>query len=235
MHRPADVAPPMTAEAPGRDSRLSRVAEAREFVRVCLSTTPLREHSRILDSEAGAGQRVPEGCVLEALEQFDTDLARWNLDFSSPKDLFRRLHLAPNLQATFFYRLNHVLYMNGVALVPDVIVVLARLLSGMVIYYSAEIGPGLKVIHGLGTVIGAGCEIGSRFTVYHGVTIGDKLGRQTGGRPVIGDDVVASATQVLRSRCLSTRNLEVEENRLEVNWCLSRWSPQGSSQQGAKF
>ncbi len=47
-------------------------------------------------------------------------------------------------------------------------------------------------------MIGTGCRVGSDFTVYQGVTLGDKLGRDTGKQPVIGDRVIVSAgAQVL--------------------------------------
>ena len=84
--------------------------------------------------------------------------------------------------------------MRGIAEVPDAVSVLSRWMTGVEIYYSAEIGPGLKIIHGLGTVIGAGCRVGSHFTIYQGVTLGDKLAPETGpgARPVIGDHVIAS-------------------------------------------
>jgi serine O-acetyltransferase len=46
-----------------------------------------------------------------------------------------------------------------------------------------------------GTVIGAHSKIGNNFTVFQGVTIGDKISKRTGQdqRPRIGDYVVACA------------------------------------------
>ena len=69
---------------------------------------------------------------------------------------------------------------------------------GISIPVAAKIGPGLKIIHGVGAVIGAMCTVGSQFTIYQGATIGDKLGRDTGKRPVIGDQVIATVgSQIL--------------------------------------
>jgi serine O-acetyltransferase len=89
-----------------------------------------------------------------------------------------RFHL--NLQATYFYRVSHALWQRGIQWVPDVIGTVSKQITGLEIYYSAKIGPGLKIIHGVGAVIGAMCTVGSQFTIYQGATFGDKLGRDTG-------------------------------------------------------
>jgi serine acetyltransferase len=168
---------------------------AREFLRSCLITSPQNRFSYMLDREyIDANSKLKES-LGESLIQFDSDLKRWNWSTENSQELFDRLLLAPNLQVVYFYRLNHALFVRGVKLFPDVIAALSRWMTGVEIYYSAKIGPGLKVIHGIGTVIGAHSQIGSNFTVYQGVTIGDKLGKQTGldKRPQIGDYVVACA------------------------------------------
>lgn len=174
------------------------VSESLEFVRTCVSQTPLRRHADLFSLERANANQALKDCVSEGLARFRSDLARWQLAIESPEELFERLVLAPNLQATFFYRMSRALHLGNVELIPDVVATLSRLLTGMEIYYSADIGPGLKIIHGLGSVIGAKCKIGSHFTMYQSVTIGDKLGKQTGKRPTIGDYVIASAgVQVL--------------------------------------
>jgi serine O-acetyltransferase len=176
-----------------RSDRSGASRETLEFLHAALLATPLRPHAGSF--EPGRARAELEGVLVEALEAFETDLARWGLVFETPGELLGRLGLAPHLQATFLYRLCRALFLRNVEELPDVIATLSRLLSGMEIYYSAAIGPGLKIIHGLGTVIGAHCRIGSGFTIYQGATIGDKLGRQTGpdARPVIGDRVIVSA------------------------------------------
>jgi serine O-acetyltransferase len=112
--------------------------------------------------------------------------------------VFERLLFAPHLEAVYFYRISRACFLRDVKQVPQVIATLSRLLTGTEIYFSADIEPGLKLIHGLACVIGTGCRVGSGFTVYQGVTLGDKLGRDTGKQPVIGDRVIVSAgAQVL--------------------------------------
>ena len=171
--------------------------ESLAFLHESVSSTPLRRHAELFTPE-----RIGSSGLADALQaahaNFLTDLGRWGMTLADPRKVFEQLALAPNLQATFFYRTCRALFLAGVAFLPDVIAVTSRQLTAMEIYYSADIGPGLKIIHGAGTVIGAQCKIGSHFTVYHNVTVGDKLGRQTGVRPELGDRIIASTgAQVL--------------------------------------
>ncbi len=164
-----------------------------QFLHECVASTPLRRQAELFAPDRVDDDDSLGACLLATRESFATDLARWSLDCDGDEVLFDQIRLAPNLQATFFYRLCRALHLAGVAHLPDVVAIVSRQLTAMEIYYSAEIGPGLKIIHGAGSVIGAGCTIGSHFTLYQGVTVGDKLGRQTGVRPVLGDRIIASA------------------------------------------
>jgi serine O-acetyltransferase len=147
---------------------------------------------RPLVARAAADPRVREAAA-EALAAFESDAARWRCRFDDPRALFDHLAISPNLAALYFYRLTHALFRRDVERLPDVLAAVARQATGVEIYYSARCGPAMKVIHGLGTVIGAGCHIGHHFTVYQGVTVGDRVGGATGleNRPVIGDYVIA--------------------------------------------
>ena len=162
--------------------------KALEFIKLCISKTSLdKDYVKLINSKELASS------IEETIEIFKTDLARYNMELDFDKLLFY-----PYIQAIFFYRLCHNLFLKKVELLPDVLAVVSRHMSGMEIYYSAEIGPGLKVVHGLGTVIGARSKIGSNFTIYQGVTIGSKGGKQAKERPVIGDYVIVSTgAQVL--------------------------------------
>lgn len=176
----------------------SLIAESAEFFGSCLSASPLRRYAGLFDPRRVASDRTLKDCLASGHREFGADLARWHLAFDEPKDLFERLLLAPNLVATYMYRVSRACFLREVEQVPLVIAALSKLLTGTEIYFSAEIGSGLKLIHGVGCVIGTGCKVGSGFTVYQGVTLGDKLGRDTGRQPVIGDRVIVSAgAQVL--------------------------------------
>lgn len=66
---------------------------------------------------------------------------------------------------------------------------------GIMVSPKAEIGPGLRLPHPTGIVIGDGVRIGARCTIYQQVTIGGaRRGDWQAGRyPAIGDDAVLFA------------------------------------------
>jgi serine O-acetyltransferase len=171
--------------------------ESLAFVHESVSSSPLRRHAGLFAPDQIDSPKLAEA-LSAAHPEFSADLDRWSMTLDDPGKLFEQLAFAPTLQATFFYRVCRALFLTGVKLLPDVIAVVSRQLTAIEIYYSADIGPGLKIIHGAGTVIGAQCTIGSHFTVYQNVTVGDKLGRHTGARPEIGERVIATTgAQVL--------------------------------------
>jgi len=61
-------------------------------------------------------------------------------------------------------------------------------MSSCHLHLDASIGPGLKLPHPTGVVIGAGARIGERVTIYQHVTVG--RARREASFPAIGDDVV---------------------------------------------
>ena len=112
------------------------------FLQECIVSTPLRRHADLFDPDRVDQDPALSGCLAEARESFGSDLERWSLSFEFPRDLFEHLALAPNLQVTYFYRLCRALHLRGVTRLPDVVATTSRHLTGMEIYYSAEIGPG---------------------------------------------------------------------------------------------
>lgn len=75
---------------------------------------------------------------------------------------------------------------------------ITRLLTGIDIPRSVEIGPGLLIHHFGGVIVHPQAKIGANCTMRHGLTVGV---RRDGGRPpMIGDNVVFGAyAQVLGS------------------------------------
>lgn len=67
---------------------------------------------------------------------------------------------------------------------------------GCFISLLAEIGPGLKLPHPTGVVIGEGSQVGSAVTLYHNVTLGRRAWNEP-GCPRIGDGVVIYAGAVI--------------------------------------
>ncbi len=90
------------------------IAESAEFLRSCLSSTPLRRYAELFESERVLSDRALKDCLLEGFADFTVDLARWQLEFDEPKDLFERLLFAPQLEATYFYRMSHACFLRDV-------------------------------------------------------------------------------------------------------------------------
>jgi len=102
------------------------------------------------------------------------------------------------VQALLAHRLAHALLEAGVPIVPRVLAYLTRSVTGVEIHPAASIGREFFIDHGSGVVIGETAEIGSRVTLYQGVTLGG-TGFQRGKRhPTLGDNVtVGSGAKLL--------------------------------------
>lgn len=92
----------------------------------------------------------------------------------------------PGLLATLYYRISRYCFLKADEKLALEFASLGFNLSGIEIYYSAEIGRGLKINHGISTVIGARVKIGHNVLLHHNITLGDK----NNGRPVIGNNVI---------------------------------------------
>ncbi len=135
------------------------------------------------------------------LEEFIFDYRRYY-----PEDTevyLKKIILKAELQGILLYRVAHQYFIAKNQLC-DLYGLLGRYLSGFEIYYSAQIGKGLKINHGLGTVIGARVVIGENCLIHQNVTFGDK----DNGRPIIGNNVVVySGAKILG-------NIQVESNSI---------------------
>lgn len=103
----------------------------------------------------------------------------------------------PGFAAVVLHRVAHALHSQKVALLPRVIAEYAHERTGVDIHPGAAIGERFFVDHGTGVVIGETAVIGSRVTVYQGVTLGALRVRKGDSEikrhPTIEDDVVLYA------------------------------------------
>lgn len=108
----------------------------------------------------------------------------------------------PGFFAIAVHRIAHILYGEGVPLIPRVMSEHAHSLTGIDIHPGAAIGPAFFIDHGTGVVIGETAVIGARVKLYQGVTLGalsfpkDEQGRLIKGikrHPNVGDDVIIYA------------------------------------------
>jgi serine O-acetyltransferase len=104
----------------------------------------------------------------------------------------------PSIHALVAHRVAHALHEAGVRLLPRVISMCSRALTGIEIHPAAQIGEGLFIDHGAGVVIGETAVIGDDVTMYQGVTLGG-TGFATGKRhPTVQDNVtIGSGAKLL--------------------------------------
>src|SRR5438270_6846422 len=104
----------------------------------------------------------------------------------------------PGIHALLAYRVAHALYTARVPLLPRLISMLSRAVTGIEIHPAARVGEGLFIDHGVGVVIGETAQIGEDVTLYQGVTLGG-TGFATGKRhPTVQDNVtIGSGAKLL--------------------------------------
>ncbi len=78
----------------------------------------------------------------------------------------------PTLEALTAHRVAHVLYQQGVPMIPRIIAEYAHSKTGIDINPGATIGRRFFIDHGTGVVIGETTEIGDDVKIYQGVTLG---------------------------------------------------------------
>ncbi|MBU4385714.1 MAG: serine O-acetyltransferase [Actinobacteria bacterium] len=99
----------------------------------------------------------------------------------------------PGLHALWMHRVANYMHRRGVPLLPRLLSMLARAVTGIEIHQGATIGRRFFIDHGMGVVIGETCEIGENVTIFQGVTLGG-TGKERGKRhPTVEDNVVIAA------------------------------------------
>jgi serine O-acetyltransferase len=104
----------------------------------------------------------------------------------------------PGIRAVTAHRIAHVLYQEGVPMIPRIIAEHAHSETGIDIHAGASIGARFFIDHGTGVVIGETTEIGNDVKLFQGVTLGalsvqrqrtpERSGRYK-RHPTIGDNV----------------------------------------------
>ncbi len=96
-------------------------------------------------------------------------------------------------QAVVCYRLARWFKVHGVPFFGPFLSRLGLFLTGVEISPAAEIGPGLRISHGTGTVIGGFAKIGADAVILHQVTLGSPSEARVEEMPVLGDGVFLGA------------------------------------------
>ena len=96
-------------------------------------------------------------------------------------------------QAVVLHRIAHAFKRNGIPVLGPLVARFNQFLTGVEIGSAVEIGPGLRIAHGYGIVIGGFAKIGRNALLLHQVTIGSPSPSRVEKMPVIGDNVFIGA------------------------------------------
>ena len=175
-----------------RTSRESRLLQAAGVLEDCLSHIP---SSPPLESVfSSLLEHLPE-----VRRQLQTDLVAAYQGDPAAKSVDEVVLCYPAFKAISTYRLAHVLYADGVPLLPRMMTEYAHRLTGIDIHPGARIGDSFFIDHGTGVVIGETTTIGCNVKLYQHVTLGAKsfevgedgtLVKGIKRHPDIGDRVV---------------------------------------------
>ena len=112
---------------------------------------------------------------------------------SFPWFVIESLLVENGFQAVVLYRTAHWFKVRRVPVVGPLIARLSLFLTGVDIAPAADIGPGLRISHGTGIVIGHRARIGAGATLLHGVTLGGTSAKRPDEMPRLGDRVFVGA------------------------------------------
>jgi serine O-acetyltransferase len=96
-------------------------------------------------------------------------------------------------QAVVLHRIAHWFKKRGIPLAGPFFHRLSIFLTGVDISPAAHIGPGFRISHGVGLVIGAYARIGADCLLMHGVTLGAPTLDRIQDMPILGNNVVVGA------------------------------------------
>ena len=97
-------------------------------------------------------------------------------------------YVFPQFFAVAAYRVSHQLWRRGRLRLGRVSMLIAQVLTGAEISGAATIGPGLRLTHTGGIVVGTGVVAGADLILFSGVLLGN-YGPNRAGQPTLGDGV----------------------------------------------
>lgn len=95
--------------------------------------------------------------------------------------------------ATAAFRMARWLHRSGLSFFAGALTRFASVFTGCIIGCSADVGPGLVILHSRGIVVHKSVKAGRNLVLGHAVTIG----RRRGGTPIIGHNVYIGTGAVL--------------------------------------
>src|SRR5690606_6300419 len=148
----------------------------------------------------GNGEELAQE-ILDGWEQIydllQEDIAAMCAGDSAAKSKTEIIRSYPGFYAIAAYRIAHLLYDQGIALIPRMITEFAHSKTGVDIHPGARIGRHFCIDHGTGVVIGETAVVGNHVKIYQGVTLGavrvNKDDAHKKRHPTIEDHVVIYA------------------------------------------
>jgi serine O-acetyltransferase len=123
----------------------------------------------------------------------------------------------PGFHALLLHRVTYRLYRLGVPLLPRLLSVVNRFLTGIEIHQAARIDGGFFIDHGNGVVIGETAEIGRGCVLFHQVTLGG-TGKERGKRhPTLGENVVVGTGAKILGNITIGNNVYVGANSVVLS------------------
>ncbi len=122
----------------------------------------------------------------------------------------------PGVQALYWHRLNHWLWVHGLNWIGRFFAAINRWLTGVEIHPAVKIGRRFFIDHGMGVVIGETSEIGDDCTIYHGVTLGGTSWKEGKRHPTLGNNVVIGAGAKVLGPVLIGDNARIGSNAVVV-------------------
>ena len=194
----------------GMRERLRAIAEGLTDQIARIEAYRVLEHSRPADFDCEGRAREVVRTLFAKLPEIrsllqDDVLAAYEGDPAAHSNM-EIVMAYPGRMAVATHRVAHVLYEEGVHLLPRVMSEYAHSRTGIDIHPGATIGRGFFIDHGTGVVIGETCVIGRNVKLYQGVTLGarsfqkDSEGRLVKGikrHPNVEDDVIIYANATI--------------------------------------
>jgi serine O-acetyltransferase len=124
---------------------------------------------------------------------------------------------SPGLNAVFVYRVQQYLFQKNMLLMAYFFHRINLNIHSIDIVPGAEIGPGLRIDHPVGIVIGSNVVIGENCTILHGVTLGTRFLRSEqydNQFPIIGDDVTLGCNSTILGNVVIGSGVNIGANSL---------------------
>mgnify|MGYP003329319242 CR=1 FL=1 len=123
----------------------------------------------------------------------------------------------PGVHALFLHRIAHFFYHLSIPILPRVISYISRFITGIEIHPGAKIGKNFFIDHGTGVVIGETTIIGDNVMLYHGVTLGGRVGDAVKRHPTIGNNVYIGAGAKILGNIKIGNNVKIGAGAIVIN------------------